>query len=91
MARKGCHCVLACRSEERTRVVIDEIVKVTGNTKVEFMPLDLASFKSVTAFAEAYQARFDKLDILLNNAGYLCTEGWTVTEDGTAKMAQKRW
>ncbi|KAI8062896.1 hypothetical protein BC940DRAFT_308002 [Gongronella butleri] len=82
MARKGCHCVLACRSEERTRVVIDEIVKVTGNTKVEFMPLDLASFKSVTAFAEAYQARFDKLDILLNNAGYLCTEGWTVTEDG---------
>ncbi|KAI8060908.1 hypothetical protein BC940DRAFT_311136 [Gongronella butleri] len=88
MARKGCHCVLACRSEARTRVAIDEIIKETGNDKVEFIHLDLASFKSVNTFADTFLARFDKLDILLNNAAFLSDEGWTETEDGLETMFQ---
>ncbi len=45
------------------------------------MPLDLAGLASVHAFAEAYRARFDRLDQLYNNAGLMATP-YGVTADG---------
>jgi len=50
LARKGCHVILACRSEEKTKLVVEEIQKETNNQKVEFMALDLSSFDSVLNF-----------------------------------------
>jgi len=35
------------------------------------MQLDLNDFKSVEAFAKNYSAKFDRVDILLNNAGIM--------------------
>jgi len=52
--------------------VVNEIIKATGNRQVEFMKLDLASFKSIRAFAEELDQpghRVDKLHVLVNNAG----------------------
>jgi len=52
--------------------VVDDIIKTTGNRQVEFMKLDLASFKSIRAFAEELDQpghRVDKLHVLVNNAG----------------------
>ena len=48
---------------------------------VEHLPLDLASFASVRAFADTFTSRFDHLDVLVNNAG-LTVSKRTVTEDG---------
>jgi NAD(P)-dependent dehydrogenase (short-subunit alcohol dehydrogenase family) len=45
------------------------------------MPLDLASFASVRAFADSFNARFDRLDVLVNNAGGVLRQR-SVTEDG---------
>jgi len=36
MARQGCHVVLACRSEEKTIPVVDQIKEETKNDKVRF-------------------------------------------------------
>ncbi|KAI8062421.1 hypothetical protein BC940DRAFT_308977 [Gongronella butleri] len=81
MARKGCHVVLACRSEDKAQAVIDEIKKETGNDKLEFIPLNLMSLQSVKAFAETYKQRHDTLDILMNNAGtMMCPFG--LSDDG---------
>ncbi|ORX50539.1 NAD(P)-binding protein [Hesseltinella vesiculosa] len=82
MARKGCHCVLACRSEAKAQAAIAEIVQETGNDKVEFMALELGSLSSVKSFADAYLAKFDRLDILLNNAGVAGPESFVLTDDG---------
>lgn len=43
----------------------------TGNENVEVKKLDLASFKSIKSFAEEVLAEEEKIDILINNAGYL--------------------
>ena len=39
--------------------------------EVEFAPLDLSSFKSTVSFADWFLGKYDKLNILCCNAGYL--------------------
>lgn len=76
--------ILACRNEQKTKVVIDEIKAETGNENVEFIRLDLLSLASVTKFAEEFKARHSQLHILLNNAGVMiCPFG--LSEDGMSK------
>ncbi|KAI9494536.1 hypothetical protein BDB00DRAFT_818425 [Zychaea mexicana] len=81
MARQNCQIIVASRSEEKGQAAVTEIKSATGNDKVEFMKLDLLSLEAVKAFAEEFTAKFDKLHILLNNAGVMmCPYG--LSKDG---------
>src|SRR5205085_134561 len=84
LARMGAHVVIAARNPTRAAAAVKEIKERTrAGDRVETMPLDLASFASVRAFADAH----DRLDILVNNAG-----GWLgkriVTADGHESQFQ---
>ncbi|RHZ70144.1 hypothetical protein Glove_275g107 [Diversispora epigaea] len=81
LARKNAHVFLACRNKTKSEKAIDEIKQVTGNDKVEYLPLDLSSLKSVQEAAELFLDRKLPLHILVNNAGIMCTP-FTLTEDG---------
>ena len=73
--------IVASRSEDKGQAAVAEIKSATGNQKVEFMKLDLLSLKSVKAFADQFKSKYDKLNILLNNAGVMmCPYG--LSEDG---------
>lgn len=75
LARGGAHVVLACRSESRGRDAQQEIEKLledepsTPRGSAEFMLLDVGSLESIRAFAKSFQAKVDRLDILVLNAG----------------------
>jgi NAD(P)-dependent dehydrogenase (short-subunit alcohol dehydrogenase family) len=71
LARKGAQVVLACRSEARAEEALSDIQSELPAAKVEFMALDLADLEQVRAFAEAVHQRFDRLDLLINNAGVM--------------------
>jgi len=43
----------------------------TVDETVEYMALDLNDLTSVKSFADAFNAKYDKLDILMNNAGIM--------------------
>ncbi len=75
-ARSG-RVVLASRSEAKTRPVIDEIARATGNDALEFLELDLGDFSSVRACAESFLARDEPLHVLINNAGLAGQRGLT--------------
>jgi retinol dehydrogenase 12 len=77
LARRGARVVLATRSEEKTRPVIDEMVHDTGNDELEHLALDLADLDSVRAAAEAFLARDQPLHVLINNAGVAGQRGVT--------------
>ena len=51
------HVFLACRNESRATAAIAELTAATGKETVEFLPLDLSSFASTRAAAEAFLAR----------------------------------
>jgi retinol dehydrogenase-12 len=72
LAKQGARVILACRSEERTQPVIDEI----GKDRAEFLPLDLADLASVRAAAAKVVER-GPLPLLVNNAGLAGAHGQT--------------
>jgi NAD(P)-dependent dehydrogenase (short-subunit alcohol dehydrogenase family) len=75
LAKQGAHLLLACRSEEKTRPVLDEIAQ--GGGRAEFLHLDLGDLASVRRCAETFLARREPLASLVNNAGLAGTPGIT--------------
>ncbi len=80
-ARNGAQVVLACRNLEKAQVALDAIMTELPDAQAKIMQLDLASQSSVHQFAQAFQARHDRLDVLVNNAGIMMVPYGT-TEDG---------
>jgi len=80
-ARKGARTILACRNLDSAQASMDKILTEIPDAQVQIMHLDLGSLSSVRAFAAAFRANHDRLDVLLNNAGIMMVPYGT-TDDG---------
>jgi NAD(P)-dependent dehydrogenase (short-subunit alcohol dehydrogenase family) len=69
LARLGATTVLACRNQARAAAAADEVKARGASDDVHVVALDLADLASVKACAEELSRRFDKLHVLVNNAG----------------------
>ena len=71
LAQKGATVVITARDQQRGAAALEEIRGRTGrdDERLVVMPLDLASFASIRAFASDLLDRSDRLDVLVNNAG----------------------
>lgn len=78
---KGAEVILACRSEEKGEKAKAEIVKIVAKGKIVVMQLDLADLAGVSAFVKAFKSKYNRLDVLLNNAGIMTTP-YFLTKDG---------
>ncbi|MBN9164240.1 MAG: SDR family oxidoreductase [Myxococcales bacterium] len=78
LAKRGAKVTLACRSEEKTRPVLDAIAAAGGTA--EFLELDLGDLASVRAAAQSLLDRGEPLHVLINNAGVASARG--KTKDG---------
>ena len=78
LAERGARVVLANRSEDKTRPVLDAI-RASGGA-ADFVPLDLADLASVRAASAQILAMDRPLDVLVNNAGLAGLRG--TTKDG---------
>ena len=73
--------IMACRTEQKTRQTIEEIQKESGNLNIIFMKLDLGDLRSVETFAKEFKSKYNRLDVLINNAG-LTSPDRRQTKDG---------
>ena len=71
LAKMGASVVMVARSKERGEAALADVRAASGSSDVELMLCDMSSQKSITAFADGVKARFDRLDVLVNNAGAL--------------------
>ncbi len=69
LAREGIHMVLPVRNMQKGEILKEEIKEKTGNGEVDLMEVDLGSFQSIRAFAEQFKNKYDRLHLLINNAG----------------------
>ncbi|MDA3867121.1 MAG: oxidoreductase [Salinivirgaceae bacterium] len=81
LAKTGMKVVMACRNLQKAQIATEEIRQQIASADLEVMQLDLSSLKSVREFAETYIDRYDRLDLLINNAGIMIPP-FTKTGDG---------
>jgi len=80
-ARKGAQTILACRSMDKAKAALAQILAAVPNAPAEIMHLDLASQASVHQFVSEFKKKYAKLDVLVNNAGIMMVP-YSTTEDG---------
>jgi NAD(P)-dependent dehydrogenase (short-subunit alcohol dehydrogenase family) len=71
LANKGATVIMACRNQQKGEAAADSIRNEKPKGTVEVMQLDLADLDSVRAFADEFKQRYDRLDLLINNAGIM--------------------
>ncbi len=81
IAAKGATVVMACRNLSKAEEAKAEALQTVRTARLDVMKLDNASLASVRAFAEAFRAKYGRLDLLLNNAGVMAIPR-SETEDG---------
>ncbi|OBI11275.1 hypothetical protein A5712_09880 [Mycobacterium sp. E2327] len=81
LARTGYCVVLAARNEAKAASVASEIVAATGNRDVAYLTADLGSLAQLHRLAEAFRARYPRLNVLINNAGVIMPQR-VLTADG---------
>jgi retinol dehydrogenase-12 len=80
LAARGGNVVLAARSEERTRPVLDAIHSAHPSVDARFVSVDVSDLGSVRRAAESYLAAGRPIDVLVNNAGVAGTQA--LSRDG---------
>ena len=81
LARRGARVVMVGRDPARTESARSTVSERSGSQEVEHLVCDFSSQAAIRALAEEFQARHDRLDILLNNAGAV-NRRRTLTGDG---------
>lgn len=81
LAKNDMTVVILCRSEERGRAAVKEIILESGNENIHLIVADLSSQLQVKKAAEEFKQKFNKLDVLINNAAVFLPKR-SVTEDG---------
>ena len=81
VAQKGYHTIMACYCPKLAMAKCKKMIEETGNPNIEVLGLNLADLASVRRFADEVKNRFERLDLLMNNAGTIAT-GYEITVDG---------
>jgi NAD(P)-dependent dehydrogenase (short-subunit alcohol dehydrogenase family) len=81
LAKLGATVVMTSRNAPRGEDALADVRARSGSDRVVVMPLDLADLASIRSFADALLDRYDRLDVLVDNAGGLIGQRHT-TVDG---------
>lgn len=81
LAATGATVLLLCRNEEKGRAALERIAADTGNTSLHLFTADLSSQTAIRSVAADILSGFDRLDVLVNNAGTWASR-FERTEDG---------
>ncbi|HEX4161655.1 MAG TPA: SDR family oxidoreductase, partial [Acidimicrobiales bacterium] len=74
VAERGATTVLACRNQAKAEAAAKVVTQRTWNDDVHVVALDLADLASVRKAADDILSRWQRLDVLVNNAGGTWTQ-----------------
>lgn len=74
LAKMGAHVVMVCRNEAKARVALQAIQSDSGNPDVDVLIADLSSLDAIRELARVVTKNYQRLDVLINNAGVMLTK-----------------
>ena len=69
LAAKGATVVIVGRSRDKCEDTLQEIEAATGSKSLDYFVCDLSSFVEVRRLSQEFLAKYNKLNVLVNNAG----------------------
>jgi NAD(P)-dependent dehydrogenase (short-subunit alcohol dehydrogenase family) len=69
LATLGASVVFTSRDMDRGRTTKDAVIRESKNDRVDFIQCDLASFDSIRSCCREFEGEYERLDVLINNAG----------------------
>ncbi|MDD9266188.1 SDR family oxidoreductase [Paenibacillus sp. GCM10023248] len=81
LAKQNARVVMVCRDPHRGELAKEEIVKESGNPNIDLLICDFSALSNVRRLAIEYSNNYDRLDVLINNAGIITRER-QLTQDG---------
>ena len=69
LAQMGATIIMVCRDHVKGEEAQNEIIEKSGNEAIDLMLADLASQASIRQLAQNIQQRYQRLHVLINNAG----------------------
>jgi NAD(P)-dependent dehydrogenase (short-subunit alcohol dehydrogenase family) len=69
LARQGAQVVIVSRNAERCAAAVERIQKATGSLGLSYIAADLSTQAEVRRAAQVFTEQYDRLDVLVNNAG----------------------
>ena len=84
LIKDGHHVILACRNPEKAKVAQQHLLSF-GTGQVDTVQLDLNSLEQINQTANEIIAKYEKIDVLVNNEGMM-TPNLEATVDGYEKQ-----
>lgn len=81
VATAGYHVIMLCYTAFRGEERKSQLVLETGNPDIEVMQVDLSSMENIVSVARRITNKETSIDLLMNNAGTMCTH-FTQTNEG---------
>jgi NAD(P)-dependent dehydrogenase (short-subunit alcohol dehydrogenase family) len=81
LAKKNATVIMAVRNTKKAETVLQELKQTHPNAKIDIREMDLNSLESVNHFADTVLSSYDRLDVLINNAGIMACP-FDKTKDG---------
>jgi retinol dehydrogenase 14 len=69
LAQMGAHVVMVCRNTEKGKAALEVIRAASGSSQVDLLIADMSSQASVRELAKQIRTKYQRLDVLINNAG----------------------
>ena len=74
LVRAGAEVILAGRNRNKGKVAIKKIQSSVTSANIHFEELDLADLASIESFAKRMLTKYQRLDILINNAAVMMAQ-----------------
>ena len=85
LAKQGHTVIVHGRNKSKAEAVCEEIKSETGNNKIDFVIADLFFLSDVKRMADEFKKRYERLDVLINNAGAMFGKERETTKEGFEK------
>jgi NAD(P)-dependent dehydrogenase (short-subunit alcohol dehydrogenase family) len=85
LAKQGHTIILHGRNKQKLQSAYDEIKRETGNSNIDMFTADFLSMAEIRRFADTIKTKYDRLDVLVNNAGAQFGGARETTSEGHEK------
>jgi NAD(P)-dependent dehydrogenase (short-subunit alcohol dehydrogenase family) len=81
LAKKDIEVILACRNLQKGEEATSKILNEYPKARITCIKIDLSNLREVREFAKHFQKQYNKLDLLINNAGIMMSP-YKATQEG---------